>query len=100
MAATTPIAITSRMARATTTIIRSPARANPTAAAITRLSGVAMTASSPSHRKPAGSRARMSATSVAASNGGPPASGEMPLESHQADPDQQQRDRQVGDRDE
>ena len=54
------IAITARIATEMTAISGSPRRAKPIAAPTTRLSGVAMTTSNPSHRKPAGSSPRRS----------------------------------------
>ena len=85
------MAITAGIATAMTAISGSLRRAKPIAAPTTRLSGVAMTASNPSHRKPAGSSARMSGTSCADRTAAPGQRRDAGLE-HQDHADREQTD--------
>ena len=72
----------------------------PIAAATTRVTGVTMTATSPSHRNDAGSSVETSAMIAPGSSLGPPSSGEIPSTHHEHDADGQEPDGQVGDDDE
>ena len=69
------------------------------AATMTRTIGVAMTASSPSHRKPVGlEREQVGRRARPRSKAAHRSSGEMPVGDHQDDADDEQADRDVGHR--
>ena len=93
------IAITARIATEMTAISGSPRRAKPIAAPTTRLSGVAMTTSKPSHRKPAGSSAAEVRDDLGRVEGRPDGQRRDAGEEHQDHADREQHDGDVGDGD-
>ena len=92
--------MTARIASEMATIQRSPRRANPIAATMTRLIGVAMTARIPSHRNASGASDPRSARMLPEIERRPAGQRRDPGGKHQDDADGQQPDRDVGDRDE